>query len=162
MRRPSDDPVEWFLSWFDTSGGPDSCHEWQRNFGRGGYGRTKPMKVIGRMTEQTHVIKWILANGPIPDGLMVLHRCDNPPCGNVTHLFLGTAADNSADMVSKGRQHRGFGQKSGMAKLTESQVRDILLRHEAGELQASIAQRYGISQSNVSLIVHGKAWRHLR
>lgn len=67
---------------------------------------------------KAHRVAWELANGPIPAGLMVLHRCDHPWCVDVAHLFLGTAADNSADMVAKGRQARG-------AKLSAARFRRL-------------------------------------
>lgn len=160
MRRPSDDPVAWFLSWFDTSGGPDACHEWQRNRDRRGYGRSKAMAVTGR-TERTHVMAWILAHGPIPEGMLVCHACDNPPCGNIAHLFLGTSADNSADMVAKSRQWRPDGERNSLAKLTADNVREIRSRAADGESRASIARHFGVDPSNVSLIVTGKAWPHV-
>lgn len=69
----------------------------------GGYGKLKSDDgLIG-----AHRASWILANGPIPDGLCVLHRCDNPPCVNPAHLWVGTHADNAADKVAKGRARGG-------------------------------------------------------
>jgi hypothetical protein len=85
----------------------NGCLEWINGTDGRGYGW---IHVDGK-TVKTHRVAWILANGPIPEGLGVLHRCDNPPCGETEpseaypdgHLFLGTPADNTADMLSKGR-----------------------------------------------------------
>ena len=75
------------------------CIEWIGAVNRRGYGRIKtPSKTFG-----AHRLAWELANGPIPDGLCVCHTCDNPPCCNVGHLFLGTTAENVADKIAKGR-----------------------------------------------------------
>jgi hypothetical protein len=79
------------------------CLEWQAGCDRFGYGRLKRAS----KREYAHRIAWKFANGPIPSGLYVLHKCDNPPCVNSDHLFLGTIADNNADMVAKGRNSRG-------------------------------------------------------
>jgi hypothetical protein len=80
----------------------DGCHEWQQNR------RDPPLdyglagsRIFG--TVRAHKIAWILTYGPVPKGLCVLHHCDNPPCCNPEHLFLGTHADNTADMMAKGR-----------------------------------------------------------
>jgi hypothetical protein len=87
-----------------TIAGPDECWPWQeRSRLREGYGK---MYVAGRVLP-AHRIVWTLVNGPVPVGLFVLHRCDNPPCCNPAHLFLGTKADNTHDMIAKGR-HRRF------------------------------------------------------
>ena len=79
------------------------CLEWQAGRSRSGYGK---FSRDGK-TERAHRVAWEMANGPIPDGLNALHKCDNRPCVDDTHLFLGTIADNNADMVAKGRQAIG-------------------------------------------------------
>ncbi|HXI18492.1 MAG TPA: HNH endonuclease signature motif containing protein, partial [Chloroflexota bacterium] len=97
------------------------CWEWQlfrdkRNYGRVGIAR-------GKSPQLTHRVAWELANGPIPDGLLVCHSCDNPPCCNPAHLFLGTDQDNVDDMRRKGRG--AFGERSGGSKVTAEQVLEI-------------------------------------
>lgn len=77
----------------------DECWEWNGNRSPYGYGR----KRIKTVLYQTHRLAWAWVNGPIPAGLCVLHRCDNPPCCNPRHLFLGTQVDNNNDTISKGR-----------------------------------------------------------
>lgn len=87
----------------------DRCWEWSGNRNPKGYGSFSPYwPPVRGATKIAHRWAWMLANGTeVPDGLLVLHRCDNPPCCNPGHLWLGTAADNSADMVLKGRSHTG-------------------------------------------------------
>lgn len=77
----------------------DRCWEWQGPRDHDGYGFIKVM----RCSRRAHRCSWELCVGPIPNNLFVLHRCDNPPCVNPAHLFLGTARDNALDMVGKGR-----------------------------------------------------------
>lgn len=81
---------------------PNGCVEWIGGHQEEGYGRIRFLgKKIG-----THRLSWILSNGEIPEGLLVLHRCDNPRCVNSSHLFLGTHAENTADKVAKDRQYK--------------------------------------------------------
>jgi len=82
--------------------GPDECWPWKAGVGGDGYGRVRN----GSKQDSAHRVSWELNNGPIPDGLHVLHKCDNRPCVNPAHLFLGTHQDNMADMVKKERTTR--------------------------------------------------------
>lgn len=92
--------TERIWSRIDTTGGDDACWEWTAGrWTRFGYGRLKYHGVDYR----AHRLVWAQLRGPIPHGLCVLHQCDNPPCCNPAHLFLGTKADNTADMMAKGR-----------------------------------------------------------
>lgn len=93
---------ERFWERVDRSGGPGACHPWTRAKTPRGYGAV----TWHNRSQRAHRMAWIITYGPIPAGLNVLHRCDNPPCCNSAHLFLGTAADNNADMRAKGRWKR--------------------------------------------------------
>lgn len=116
-----------------------------------------------RKTWQAHRLAWTLLFGPIPEGLSVCHRCDNPPCVNPSHLWLGTALDNARDKVQKGRMRRGDsrGERNGHAKLTEDQVRVIRQRVKAGETQTALAAEYGVHLITVSQLVRRLTWRHV-
>lgn len=93
--------------------------------------------------------------GEVPDGMFILHRCDNRSCCNPKHLFLGTKADNTMDMVSKSR----YGRRASL--LSEVAVLDIYQRHDAGEDRSSIAGSYKLRPRYITLIMHGKVWKHL-
>lgn len=103
---------------------------------------------------------WSMANGPIPTGMCVLHRCDNPMCVNPDHLFLGTLKDNSGDMMRKGRGRYvpHLGESHGRASVTEDQVKAIL---SATGRTADIARQLGISYWIVWGVRRGRAWRHV-
>lgn len=94
--------------------------------------------------------------GPVPPGIHVLHTCDNPPCQNPQHWFLGTDADNKADMMAKERQARGSG--NGRHVLIEEEVREIRALLAQGCEQKVIAEMYGVTQSNISRISSRSSW----
>jgi HNH endonuclease len=140
------------------------CWVWTGCRNANGYGRF----MLRRRLEYSHRVAWELSFGPIPDGLWVLHKCDNGRvgCVNPAHLFLGTVADNVADMVAKGRGappplRRGEANGGG-GKLTEADVRAIADEHAAGDLTIkAIARKYGVSGTMVGYIARRQSWRHL-
>ncbi len=141
--------------------GPDDCWEWLAGKDGKGYGS---IWCDGK-SEIASRVAWKLANGPIPDGIDVLHTCDNPPCCNPGHLHLGTDADNTADKVARGRQARcGYpvrGERNGSAKLTEARVIEIRRAWLAGESQGEITRRLGIPRSTIQKIVTRHTWSHV-
>lgn len=139
-------------------GGAEVCWPWVARRDRGGYGQFW----YNRRQTIAHRVAWTIAKGPIPDGLCVLHHCDNRPCVNPAHLFLGTNADNAHDAMLKGRLADRRGEANGQSKLTEDDVLGVRAARAAGETEVSIARRYHVSQTTISHIVRGKKWAHLR
>lgn len=137
----------------------DGCWEWQGSRAPKGYGRFS-LGGYGRY-EQAHRFAWILAHGQIPNQLHVLHRCDNPPCCNPEHLFLGTNAENYADRVRKGRDGASFrpGDLCRTAKLKWRQVEEIRALWASGQAsKREIASRFGVRPSTVHKIIIGETW----
>lgn len=157
---------ERFWSKVDRSGGPDACWLWTGSFFDSGYGQFAQTAKINR---RAHRVAYELAIGPIPDGLNVLHSCDNRPCCNPSHLFIGTQLDNMADMTAKGRQgmrghfapeRRPRGERHHNSRLTLADVRAIRLAYASGHrTQQSLANEYGVTRGNIGHIVRGVAWR---
>jgi hypothetical protein len=148
------DFIERFWGHTEASG---DCLEWRRARTPAGYGA---LRHKGRFL-YAHRVAWEIENGPIPDGLHVLHSCDNPPCCNPAHLRIGTHADNVGDMHERGRARScGLaGERHPMARLTETQVAEIRARYAAGGVtQYELAPEYGISQAHLSKVVSGKNW----
>lgn len=141
--RPPSDPVARFLSKVKQS--ESGCHEWQAGLARGGYGK---FQFTGKAM-QAHRVSYRLFRGEIPEGLCVMHKCDNRLCVNPEHLVLGTLVDNIADMDLKGRR----GTKS---KLSEAQVKEIRDLLNSGLSQATVAAMFGVYQTTISRIKLGK------
>lgn len=139
--------------------GPDECWEWTgaTSYGYGciGIGRVGQKRVL-----KAHRVSWEMHNGAIPDGALVLHHCDNPPCVNPAHLFLGDHVANSDDKVAKGRQQRGEGHHN--RKLNMETVREMRRRYAAGEgTTGDLGAEYGVWQATVSSIVRGRLWANV-
>lgn len=130
----------------------DQCWFWTGSKHRFGYGF---IGVRGKVVT-AHRVAWTLANGPIPEGLHILHSCDNPDCCNPAHLRAGTNADNVSDMVARKRQTRGS--KHPMAKLTGPMARAIV--KDARPFKV-IANEYGITAETVSAVKCGEVWGHV-
>jgi hypothetical protein len=140
------------------------CREWpgSRN-PRTGHGRIR-YGASGYMA--VHRLVWIAAHGDVPEiegkPGMILHRCDNPPCYRLDHLYAATHADNMRDRGLAGNAGV-FGVRNGMSKLTEAAVLEIRwLYDQEGWKQQRIADRFGITQVQVSAIVRRVAWTHVQ
>ena len=108
----------------------------------------------------THRVAYELEYGPIPVGMHVLHRCDNPPCVRPVHLWLGTDMDNVRDAMAKGRKN-DKGARNPNAKLNENQVRDIRGRRSSGESAQSISDDLNLHVQTIRKIVRGARWSHV-
>lgn len=143
-----------FWSKVAISEDPQHCWEWTRYRNTKGYGRFR----IGIPALMAHRVAWELTNGEIPDGSLVLHRCDNPPCCNPHHLFLGTSKDNSDDMYAKGREAPAKVRR-GPRKLTPDQIEEIKERYQKGKVgYKTLAKEYGVSRTHIYHIVKNIAW----
>ena len=143
------------------------CWNWTRGKVWSGYGYFY-LPGPERIQVRAHREAWELTNGPIPAGLFVLHRCDNPLCCNPAHLFLGTQTDNMRDMDKKGRRKLSHnfskrdqnGENNCRAKLTAENVREIrrLIKSHTHE---ALAKKFGVSRGDISLISENKIWKEV-
>ena len=129
------------------------CVEWDGHRDEDGYGR---LSVDGRMMS-SHREAWVRTFGPIPEGLCVLHKCDNPPCVNPEHLFLGTHQENMRDRDQKGRASGGRTKPN--AKLRPVDVETIRTLLADGSRPVELARTYGVCRNVISDIKLGKTWR---
>lgn len=149
------------------------CWLWLDACNDAGYGAVNG-RAIGLPTNRANRISYLAFRGPIAEGLYVLHKCDVRSCVNPDHLYLGTDADNKADMVRRARSAKGDrsgarthpekiprGEASAASKLTSSQVAEIRTLPRGYGTGVRIAERFGISQMTVSDIRCGRTWAHL-
>lgn len=129
------------------------CWDW-------GTDQAYPLVWVDGHKQRLNRAVWEALFGPVPPGLFVCHRCDNPRCYRPEHLFLGTSQDNHLDMQQKGRIARGV--KSRHAKLTEDDVREVRRRIEDGQSGRSIARSLGVKESCISAIKHRRTWAWLK
>lgn len=142
-----------FLSKVKTGNG---CHAWVGTKFSTGYGAFW----FKGQNRGAHRIAWEMTNGEIPKGLFVCHKCDNPACVNVEHMFLGTIQDNNEDKRIKERQARGESQAA--SKLTEEDVREIRAIYSQGGIsQTELGRRYGVGHTLISYVVNKIYWKHV-
>jgi len=152
-------PIEQRL-WTRLKIADNGCWEWQGRKDKDGYGALD-YRFNGRREQRAHRVAWIVVFGEIPDGQWALHKCDNRPCCNPMHLFLGDAASNNADMIQKGRQYYPAGELAGNAILTERQVIEIRALHASGVTQRLIAKQFGVGFKAINKIVLRQRWKHI-
>lgn len=138
------------------------CWLWTGFIEKGGYGLFRVDRRI-RHSTRAHRASWELFRGPIPVGLSVLHHCDVRCCVNPYHLFVGTHADNTRDMISKGRQKcpGAPGESNGRAKVTTSDVLMIRAEVERGITSLALSERLGIARNTVREIATRRTWKHV-
>ena len=181
-----------FWARVDKSAGPDECWPWRGTRHSARYGH---LRQGGRLL-RAHRVAWEMSHGPIPKGdgyhgTCVCHTCDNRPCCNPSHLFLGTQADNMADCVAKGRANKPAGDdnwtrnnpqalargdrngarlhpqllargaSNGRAVLDDERVCDIRAASSAGESGRSIARRFGVHEASIRRILNRTNWAHV-
>ena len=148
-----------FFSKVDKTSSPNGCWIWTAGTNNKGYGKFK----YSGVWYLTHRISWEIHKGPIPDDLLVLHKCHNRKCVNPNHLKLGTYQDNSDDMVLADRQAKG--EDNGRAKLTQEDVEIIRHLYDNNDRfqmsQHDIARSFEICQNQVFLIIRRKNWSHI-
>lgn len=177
-KRPATPLAELFKARYRVEA-KTGCWLWTGTRDKDEYGKLKAV-FPGEKTKRpilAHRLSWVLHRGPIPAGKLVCHHCDVEPCVNPDHLFIGSQGDNSRDRDQKQRQARG--ERHGVSKLTDAQVREIRALRTAyvavhgttkrrgktgtttaGTLKA-IATRFGVTARVVRLIMSGEAWRHV-
>lgn len=146
--------------------GPEECWLWQGTLRSNGYGILceRPGGRKGKLIcHAPHRIAAFLRFGPMPEGAVVCHTCDNRRCCNPAHLFVGTHVDNQADKVAKNRQAKG--ELSGPSKLTEAQAKEIRAAYnnrthrEWGARE--FAARFGVNETTIAKVAWNVTWRHL-
>ena len=138
--------------WSRVSKGP-GCWEWQAPRDLWGYGRLGVPG--GKRNAMAHRVSWATRNGEIPQGLFVLHNCNNPACVRPDHLRLGTNADNMNDMFAK---YRAEGRSAPQARLTVEQVTEIKRKLHDGSSCEELGPEYGVAPSTIGHIRKGRHW----
>lgn len=141
----------------DKSG---DCWTWTARTDAYGYGA---IKVDGKST-LAHRYSWLINVGYLPDDKLVCHHCDNPPCVNPKHLFLGTHKDNYDDMRSKGREKKASpaGEINPMSRLTDGDVRVIRSLVEQGLTQIMVSKFLAVPATTVHNVCSRKTWKHVQ
>ena len=135
----------------------NGCWEWQKAKHRQGYGHC-PYK---RKCLLAHRVSWMVFKGNLPDDILVCHHCDNPPCINPDHLFLGTDKDNTLDHIKKGKSKKSRGENHYFSKLTEKEVKEMRKMRERKIKIKDISRKFNIHVSTAKNICLRKSWKHV-
>lgn len=148
---------ELFMLHFDIKN-DDECWEWKSSLIGSGYGQFQ-CRINGIVHRYAHRVSWVLYKGDIPDGMKILHKCDNRKCVNPNHLFIGTQKDNVADMDQKGRRVvvAHFGENHKRAILNIDAILDI---KNSNLKNTELAAKYGVRPSAISKVRCGRTWKN--
>lgn len=146
----TEEQVRYFWDRVDRKGDED-CWVWTRSCATNGYGKVR----IGGRSWVASRLSYVLANGPITAGGVVCHTCDNRPCVNPRHLWVGSVADNARDMVSKGRQSVRVGERNTRCRLSVDQVRQI---RQDPRGHAALSRELGVSSGAIRDIRSRRNW----
>ena len=136
------------------------CFVWTGHKNKKGYGLIWDQDRRKQIT--THRVAWEIANGPIPEGICVLHHCDNPSCVRSDHLFLGTNLDNVKDKMAKGRQQRLKGETNPFSKLTDEIIVQARTMYSRGDISyREIGEHFGVSLWTIGMAIRKKTWGHV-
>jgi hypothetical protein len=141
-------------------GNPDECWNWTGHIGKGRYGHIRKYGRNGQMIVASRA-SWVINFGEIPEGLEVLHKCDNTRCVNPGHLFLGTQLDNVQDMIAKGRDNKARGDRNPNAKLNIESVKTIRAMFSTGITRKEIATKFNVSYSLIKQIIRREGWKYV-
>ena len=135
------------------------CHHWTAATNKFGYGKIS----LSQSTWQfAHRMSWEFANGPVPEGMYVLHTCDNPGCVNPSHLYLGSHKDNAQDRERRQRGNHAKGSSHGRSKLSAEQVIEIRKLYNSGQYSCrKLGKMFGVDGKSIADIVNGRNWTHL-
>ena len=150
------EPLEQRLARYTSAPDERGCTLWTASKFSNGYGLLR----WNGLSRLAHKAAWELVNGPVPSGLHVCHSCDTPACVNVVHLWLGTQAQNVADMDAKGRGNRPVfkGVENTQSILTDDAVREIFTSKAS---HAALGRKFGVYHTAIYKVRSKESWRHI-